>query len=398
MTNDIYQRDAQNYLAVYQRYPLILDRGEGVYLYGQDGRRYLDFLAGIAVNVLGHGYPPLVAAIAAQAGRLIHCSNLYYTAVQAEAAEKLVRLSGLGKAFFANSGAEANEGAIKLARRYGQRQSPDKYHIISATASFHGRTLATLTATGQPKYQQGFGPLPAGFSHVPYGDGAALAAAMNENTCAVLLETVQGEGGVHVPSREYLAQVRALCDSHGALLILDEIQSGVGRCGHFFAYEHFGLRPDIVTLAKGLGGGVPIGAFCARDEVAACFGPGDHGTTFGGNPLACAAANVVLDTVARPDFLNHVKAMGALLRAGLERLQARYPAHIREVRGLGLLLALELTEPGRAIVDDCLREGLIINCTAGQVLRFAPPLIVQREHIEALLEILERVLAGHWQK
>ena len=393
MHHAIYDRDARHYLPVFKRYPLILDHGDGVYLYDSEGRRYLDFLAGIAVNVLGHAYPPLVAAIAAQAARLIHCSNLYYTAAQAEAAERLTALSGLDKAFFANSGAEANEGAIKLARKYGYRRDPRKTTIITATASFHGRTLATLTATGQPKYREGFGPLPEGFRYVPYGDGDALAAAMDGNTCAVLLETVQGEGGVHVPTRDYLGRVRQLCDAHGALLILDEIQSGVGRCGSFFAYEAFGIRPDIVTLAKGLGGGVPIGAFCATDAAAAAFTVGDHGTTFGGNPLACAAANIVMDTIAAPDFLHHVRVMGDYLRAGLDRLRAAYPQHVRDVRGLGLMQGLELHHDGRAVVDACLHEGLIINCTAGNVLRFVPPLIIEREHIDTLITTLHAVLA-----
>ena len=393
MHHAIYDRDARHYLPVFKRYPLILDHGDGVYLYDSEGRRYLDFLAGIAVNVLGHAYPPLVAAIAAQAARLIHCSNLYYTAAQAEAAERLTALSGLDKAFFANSGAEANEGAIKLARKYGYRRDPRKTTIITATASFHGRTLATLTATGQPKYREGFGPLPEGFRYVPYGDGDALAAAMDGNTCAVLLETVQGEGGVHVPTRDYLSRVRQLCDAHGALLILDEIQSGVGRCGSFFAYEAFGIRPDIVTLAKGLGGGVPIGAFCATDAAAAAFTVGDHGTTFGGNPLACAAANIVMDTIAAPDFLHHVRVMGDYLRTGLDRLRAAYPQHVRDVRGLGLMQGLELHHDGRAVVDACLHEGLIINCTAGNVLRFVPPLIIEREHIDTLITTLHAVLA-----
>ena len=393
MHHAIYDRDARHYLPVFKRYPLILDHGDGVYLYDSEGRRYLDFLAGIAVNVLGHAYPPLVAAIAAQAARLIHCSNLYYTAAQAEAAERLTALSGLDKAFFANSGAEANEGAIKLARKYGYRRDPRKTTIITATASFHGRTLATLTATGQPKYREGFGPLPEGFRYVPYGDGDALAAAMDGNTCAVLLETVQGEGGVHVPTRDYLSRVRQLCDAHGALLILDEIQSGVGRCGSFFACEAFGIRPDIVTLAKGLGGGVPIGAFCATDAAAAAFTVGDHGTTFGGNPLACAAANIIMDTIAAPDFLHHVRVMGDYLRTGLDRLRAAYPKHVRDVRGLGLMQGLELHHDGRAVVDACLHEGLIINCTAGNVLRFVPPLIIEREHIDTLITTLHAVLA-----
>ena len=391
----IYAKDAAGYLPVFNRCKIVLDHGEGVYVFDNNGRKYIDFLAGIAVNVLGHAYVPLVKTIAEQAGRMIHCSNLYYTQAQADAAERLVRLSGLGKAFFANSGAEANEGAIKIAHKYAHAKDPEKSQIITAWHSFHGRTLATLTATGQPKYHEGFGPLPAGFDYVHYGEIEELARMMSAKTCAVMLETIQGEGGVHVPTAEYLKRVRELCDEHGALLIFDEIQSGMGRTGKLFAYEHFGVKPDIVTLAKGLAGGVPIGAFVVTDEVAGAFHAGDHGTTFGGNPLACAAANVVLDTVQKEGILGHVDKVGAYFREKLEGFRKKHPTLIKEVRGMGLLLGMELTTEGRGIVDECLAQGAIINCTAGNVLRFVPPLIVKEAHIDELCAILEPILAKY---
>ena len=391
----IYAKDAAGYLPVFNRYKIVLDHGEGVYVFDNNGRKYIDFLAGIAVNVLGHAYVPLVKTIAEQAGRMIHCSNLYYTQAQADAAERLVRLSGLGKAFFANSGAEANEGAIKIAHKHAHAKDPEKSQIITAWHSFHGRTLATLTATGQPKYHEGFGPLPAGFDYAHYGEIEELARMMSAKTCAVMLETIQGEGGVHVPTAEYLKRVRELCDEHGALLIFDEIQSGMGRTGKLFAYEHFGVKPDIVTLAKGLAGGVPIGAFVVTDEVAGAFHAGDHGTTFGGNPLACAAANVVLDTVQKEGILGHVDKVGAYFREKLEGFRKKHPTLIKEVRGMGLLLGMELTTEGRGIVDECLAQGAIINCTAGNVLRFVPPLIVKEAHIDELCAILEPILAKY---
>lgn len=389
---EIFAKDQASYLPVFARYAIVLEHGDGVYVYDVKGRRYLDFLGGIAVNVLGHAHPALVRAISSQAARLIHCSNLYYTQTQAEAAARLANLSGLGKVFFGNSGAEANEGAIKLARKYAWRKDPAKVEIITAHHSFHGRTLAALTATGQPKYHEGFGPLPGGFSYVDYGDGDALEAAMSDKTCAVLLETIQGEGGVHVPPAGYWQRVCALCDRYDACLILDEIQSGMGRTGTFFAYEGFDVQPDIVTLAKGLAGGVPIGAFIAKDTVAAAFGSGDHGSTFGGNPLACAAALAVLDEMEKPDFLPHVREMGAYFQGQLEKLRQKYPALILSVRGRGLLLGAELSRPGREIVDACLAEGSIINCTAENVLRFVPPLIVTKAQIDELTVILDRIL------
>ncbi|MBQ1335515.1 MAG: acetylornithine transaminase [Selenomonadaceae bacterium] len=389
---DIFEKDAKDYLPVFNRYKIVLDHGDGVYVYDNTGKKYIDFLGGIAVNVLGHAYKPLVDAVAGQTGRLIHCSNLYYTQPQADAASKLVELSGLGKAFFGNSGAEANEGAIKIARKYAHGISPDKSQIITAWDSFHGRTIATLTATGQPKYHEGFGPLPEGFDYVHYNDIAELEKLMSDKTCAVMLETIQGEGGVHPPKDDYLKKVRALCDKYHALLILDEIQAGIGRSGKFFAYENYGIKPDIVTLAKGLAGGVPIGAFIVTDEVAKAFHAGDHGTTFGGNPLACAAANVVLYTVPRKEFLKNVEEVGAYFRQKLEDLQKKYPSLITEIRGKGLILGAQLSKPGRDIVNEVLEKGAIINCTAGSVLRFIPPLIITKEQVDEVLGILASVL------
>ena len=349
---------------------------------------YLDFLAGIAVNVLGYDYKPLVTAISEQAKLLIHCSNLYYTQPQAEAARKLVELSGLDRAFFGNSGAEANEGAIKVARKFAHSIDKNKSKIITALDSFHGRTLATLTATGQPHYHEGYEPLPGGFEYVKFNDIDALEKLVDDQTCAVMLETIQGEGGVHPPDPDYFRKVRELCDKHRALLILDEIQCGMGRTGKFFAYENYGIKPDVVTLAKGLAGGVPIGAFICTDEVANSMKPGDHGTTFGGNPLACAAANVVLDTISRKSFLDHVAEVGKYFKEKLVELQQKFPDLIRDVRGDGLLLGAELSKPGRRVVELCMKRGAIINCTVGNVLRFVPPLIVEKDQIDELVEIL----------
>ena len=396
MTDEqIYESDKRDYLPVFARYQIVLDHGEGVYVYDTHGKKDVDFLGGIAVNVLGHNHPALVKAVAEQAGKMIHCSNLYYTQVQADAAEKLTKLSGFGKVFFGNSGAEANEGAIKVARKYAHTISPDKSQIITALHSFHGRTLATLTATGQPKYQEGFGPLPAGFDYVEYNNIEALEKMMSENTAAVMLEPIQGEGGVHVPTAEYLKKVRALCDKYNAVLIFDEIQTGIGRTGEFFAYDKFGVKPDVVTLAKGLAGGVPIGAFITSDKIADVLHAGDHGSTFGGNPLACAAADVVLATVGNEAFLKHVEEMGDYMKSRLETIKAKFPTLVKEVRGVGLILGMEINKPGRDIVNACLEKGSIINCTAGNVLRFVPPLIVEKEHIDEVCDILEAVLPAY---
>ena len=392
----IFARDDNNYLPVFNRYKIVLDHGEGAYLYDINGKKYIDFLAGIAVNVLGHGCKPLVDAISNQAAKVIHVSNLYYTEPQANAAAKLVNLSGLDRVFFANSGAEANEGAIKIARKFAKSFSEDKTQIITAWDSFHGRTLATLTATGQPKYHKGFEPLPAGFDYVHYNDIDELAEKISDKTCAVMLETIQGEGGVYTPKDDYLQKVRELCDKNNALLILDEIQAGIGRSGKFFAYEKYGIKPDIVTLAKGLAGGVPIGAFICTEKVANALHPGDHGTTFGGNPLACAAANVVLDTVPDEKFLSHVEEVGIYFKNKLIDLQKKYPEQISEVRGEGLILGVQLSnskKSGVEIVNECMKRGAIINCTVGTVLRFIPPLIITNEQVDEVIKILDEVFA-----
>ena len=389
--SEIITRDQESYLPVFSRYPIVLDHGDGSYVWDVNGRKYLDALGGIAVNVLGHNYAPLVNAIGDQAKRLIHVSNLYYTEPQADAATKLSGLTAGGKVFFGNSGAEANEGAIKAARKYAHTIRPNKSQIITALGSFHGRTLATLTATGQEKFHRGFEPLPQGFDYVPFNDIAALETQMNENTAAVMLEPIQGEGGVRTPADGYLQQVRELCDKYDALLIFDEIQTGMGRTGSFYAYKMYGVTPDIVTLAKGLAGGVPTGAFIVTENIDAAFHAGDHGSTFGGNPLACAAANVVLDTIANDDFLAGVRDVGAHFKQALTNLQKKYPAHIVEVRGTGLILGMEMkeSEDAAAIARRMLEQGVIINCTAGNVLRFIPPLIFSKNEVDELIAVLD---------
>ena len=393
---EVFAQDSKYYMPVFSRYPLVLSHGEGPYLYDTEGKKYIDFLAGIAVNVLGHAHPQLVKAISEQAGRLIHCSNLYYTEPQVRLIEKLAHLSELDRVFIANSGAEANEGAMKLARKYGKLKNPDKFEIVTAEHSFHGRTLATLTATGQPKYREGYEPLPGGFQYVPFNDKNALAAVVNEKTCAVMIEPVQGEGGIHVPIDGYLQYARELCDQYDALLIFDEIQSGMGRTGTFLACQGYGVKPDIVTLAKGLAGGVPIGAFLATEAAAAAFAPGDHGSTFGGNPLACAAALAVLDVIETENLMANSVAIGTYLIDQLVALQKKYPALIRKVRGKGLMAGAELSKPGREVVDLCMKQGVIINCTAGNVLRFVPPLNINRGHVDEVITVLDAVLEK-WQ-
>ena len=393
----IFAKDKDDYMPVFARYNIVLDHGDGPYLYDTNGKKYIDYLAGIAVNVVGHNYKPLVDAISRQAAKMIHCSNLYYTEVQVEAAEKLKKLSGMDKVFFANSGAEANEGAIKLARKYATDIDPEKIQIISALHSFHGRTIATLTATGQDHYHHGFGPLPEGFDYVPFNDIEALEAKMSDKTCAVMLEAIQGEGGVHVPDEDYLPKVRALCDKYNAVLIFDEVQCGMGRTGTFFGCQQFGVKPDIVTLAKGLAGGVPIGAFLATDKVASAFHPGDHGSTFGGNPLACAAACVVLDALTKDNLMKNAVQVGAYLKEKFNAYKEKYPALIKEVRGRGLILGMELSRPGREIANECLDYGAIINCTAGNVLRFVPPLNITKAHVDELIAILDKVLPKYAQ-
>jgi len=379
----------------YARYPLTLVSASGCRVRDNDDHEYLDFISGIAVNTLGHAHPRLTEALCSQAGSMLHCSNLFHIPQQQKLAARLCSLSGLHKAFFCNSGAEANEAAIKLARKYFYDRNSPRRHFITATQSFHGRTINTLTASGQDKVKIGFDPLPPGFSHVPMNDIAALAEAINEHTAAVLLEPLQGEGGVHTAHADYLQQVRSLCDEHGILLLLDEVQTGIGRCGTMFAFEQAGIRPDILTLAKGLGGGVPIGAMLADESIAASFGPGTHGSTFGGNPLSCSAALTVLDVIEEEHLLANCRQRGEQLTAGLEGLHKAYPM-IREVRGAGLLIGAALDEasaiPAADIITACRELGLLILPAGPKVLRFLPPLNVTASEVDEALARLARAL------
>lgn len=380
-------------MRTYRRAPVAFVSGQGARLVDAEGKTYLDFVAGIAVSVLGHNHPALTAAIRNQASRLLHVSNLYHIPQQADLARWLVEHSACHRAFFCNSGAEANEAAIKLARRWGRRNGGARYEIIVAEHSFHGRTLGTLAATVQPKYQQGFEPLPAGFVPVPFGDVEALSGAIGPATCAVMLEPIQGEGGIHIPPSAYLPEVRRLCDERGLLLILDEVQSGMGRTGKLFAYEHAGIAPDVLTLAKGLGGGVPIGALLATAEVADAFGPGDHGSTFGGNPLVCAAALAVVTTIEREDIVRRAAHVGAYALQRLRALAARHEV-ITEVRGLGLMLAVELSVEAAPIVDACRERGLLVNAVKPNTLRLVPPLVITTADVDEAVEMLDAVLAA----
>ncbi len=384
--------DASRYLMnTYSRYPLLLVKGRGTRVYDYDGKEYLDFVGGIAVNVLGHCHPRVVVAIQKQAQRLIHVSNLYHIEPQIRLARLIVENSFADRVFFCNSGAEANEAAIKLARRYGKEHfGEERYWIITAYNSFHGRTMATITATGQEKVRKGFEPLLPGFKYVPFDDIDALKDALDEKTCAVMLEPIQGEGGVRLPSQEYFKEVRSLCDETGALLILDEVQTGMGRTGRLFAYEHYGIEPDIMTLAKGLGGGVPIGAMLAREDVAASFTPGTHASTFGGNPLVCQAALATIETLLEDDryILRECERLGEYLINRLYKLQEEFSGIIVDIRGKGLMVGLELTRECQPIVRAAMERGLLINCTAGTTLRFTPPLTITEEDIDRALDIL----------
>jgi acetylornithine/N-succinyldiaminopimelate aminotransferase len=386
--------DSARYLMnTYNRFPIVLRKGRGMKVWSADGKEYLDFVGGVAVNCLGHCHPKVVVAIQKQAQRLIHVSNYYHIEPQIKLAKLLVENSFADKVFFCNSGAEANEAAIKLARRYFREQvGVNRFGIITALNSFHGRTLATVTATGQAKFQAGFEPLVPGFTHVEFNDIDAVDKAITKETSAVMIEPIQGEGGVKVPDPDYLRDLRELCDRHGILLILDEVQTGIGRTGKLFAYEHFGITPDIMTLAKGLGGGVPIGAMLATEKVAAGFEPGTHATTFGGNPLVCAAAVATMEVLLEDGFvLDQCRRMGKYFQKRLEELKKEFPSVIADIRGIGLMIGMELTRDGGPIVKACMDKGLLINCTAGNVLRFTPPLIVTEKEIDHLIDTLEQI-------
>lgn len=386
-------RDSARYLAnTYARFPVVLVRGRGDRLWDSDGKEYLDFAAGIAVDVLGHCHPKVVEAIKAQAETLLHVSNLYHIEPQIRLAQALCEHSFADKVFFCNSGAEANEAAIKLARRYAKvRWGPDRYEIVCMRDSFHGRTMATLTATGQEKHQRGFEPLLPGFKHIPFNDLRAAEQAIDSRTCAVLVEPIQGEGGVRVPDDDYLPALRQLCSDRDVLLMLDEVQTGMGRTGRLFAYEHWGVEPDVMTLAKALGGGLPIGAMLAKEEVASAFVPGSHASTFGGSPFITAAALAALTAIIEERLPQRAAKIGAYFLGRLRELVQRYP-YAKEARGKGLILALELAVPAKPIVDRCLQLGLLILTAGDQILRFVPPLIIGEAEVDEALSILDQAL------
>jgi acetylornithine/N-succinyldiaminopimelate aminotransferase len=378
----------------YGRQNFALERGKGCFVWDADGNRYLDLVAGIAVNNVGHCRPEVVNAIQNQAGKLIHCSNLYWIENQVRLAKLIVDHSCGEKVFFCNSGAEANEGAIKLARKWAlKKYGRLRPGVVSAVNSFHGRTFGALTATGQKKYQKDFNPMTPGFKHVEYNDIQALREAADDTVAAVLLETLQGEGGVIPAAQEYMSGVKALCEERGLLLIIDEVQTGLGRTGKLFGYEHYAIEPDVFTLAKGLGGGFPIGALVARGEAALAFEPGDHASTFGGNPLATAAGEAALSVILKENLSGAAEEKGAYIRKRLIKMQKKYPI-IQDIRVWGLMVGIQLSAEGKDIVDRCLADFVIINCVQGNVLRLVPPLIISREEIDHALEVLEKAIAA----
>ncbi|MDD3926637.1 MAG: aspartate aminotransferase family protein [bacterium] len=393
----IKELESRYVMQTYGRLPVVFVSGKGSCLTDVDGRRYLDFVSGLAVNALGHCHPAITAAIAEQAGRLVHTSNIYYTEPQVLVAEKLSSMSGLERVFFCNSGAEANEAAIKLARkRASVVLGEGRYEIITAFKSFHGRTMATLTATGQSKYQDGFQPLLEGFRHAVFNDLSSFISQAGDRTCAVMLEPVQGEGGIYAADAEFLQGLRRFCDDNSLLLIFDEVQSGLGRTGRNFAWQHYDVKPDIMTLAKALGGGLPIGAMLADEKAAGAFSPGDHASTFGGNPVACAAAIAFLRVLEEEDILGNVCRMSAYLQDGLLGLSRDLPDFVEGFRGVGLMLALELKVPSaRAVVAESLKMGLLLNAIGDTTIRFLPPLNVTAAEIDEALDILKTAIQGH---
>ncbi|MBP1738259.1 MAG: acetylornithine and succinylornithine aminotransferase [Deltaproteobacteria bacterium] len=386
---------ADKYLfPTYKRPPFVLVKGEGCRVWDEKGKEYLDFVGGIAVCALGHSSPIVTRALDEQSKTLVHVSNLYYTRPQVELARLLVENSFADRVFFCNSGAEANEAAIKIARRYTREKfGPGKHTIICMQGSFHGRTMATLSATGQFKVQIGYDPLLEGFKFVPFNDLAALRNAVDDTVCAVMLEPIQGEGGIVVPHPDYLKGVKEICREKGALLIFDEIQTGMGRTGRLFAYEHFGVSPDIMSLAKALGNGLPIGAMLSTEALSSAFGPGSHASTFGGTPLVTAVSKAVLSSLLNDGWLEHCRNMGTYFMARLEELKKRH-ACIKEVRGLGLIIGVELDRPGAPVLEACVQRGFLINCAQEKVLRFVPPLVVTKKEIDQLIEALDAVLDG----
>jgi len=390
--SDLTDLENKYYMQVARRQPVVIVRGEGTRVWDENEKEYLDFTSGWAVNTLGHCHPVLVRAIEEQARTLMQTSNQFYTVPQVKLAQLLVENSCLDRVFFSNSGAEANEGVVKLARKYGKTHRNGAYEIITALNSFHGRTLTMAAATGQPAYQEQWQPLAPGFVNVPYDDIEAIKGATNSLTCAVMLEPVQGEGGVNIPSPDYLKQVRAWCDEQGLVMVLDEVQTGIGRLGTLFGYQRFGVEPDAITLAKGLGGGVPIGAFMAKEEFCV-LAPGDHGSTFGGNALTCAGAFAVVDYVVQNDIPAHADTVGQHLKEGLNALASRYEI-INEVRGMGLLIAVQFnSDISGQVVSLCNEEGLLLNPVRPNAIRFMPPLNVSTQEVDTALERLGRALS-----
>lgn len=392
--DDIIQMDKNYYMNTFgDRIPVCFQYGKGINLWDTEGKKYYDFFSGIAVNALGHSHPALVRAIKEQAEKLIHCSSLYYIENQAKLAKVLVENSCADRVFFANSGAEANEGAIKLARIYFKKKGFDnKYEIITLYNSFHGRTLGTVAATGQPKYQKPYYPLTPKFIHVPINDLQALENAISDSTCAVMLEPIQGESGVHPATVEYMKGVRKLCDEKGIILIFDEVQCGLGRTGKLFGYEHYGVEPDIFTLAKALGGGVPIGALLAKEFVAQAFEPGDHGSTFGGNPLACAAGLAVMQTIKEEKLVENAEAMGQYFKEKLAGLAEKHPV-ITEVRGKGLMIGIQFSfDKAVQVRNKCFEKGYLVGSVGNNVLRILPPLIITRQDIDGMVDVLDEAL------
>mgnify|MGYP000009146828 CR=1 FL=1 len=393
MNNENVVKMGQEYVMnTYGRHNFALVRGLESYVWDADGNKYLDMVAGIAVNNIGHCHPEVVKALREQAGTLIHCSNLYWIEPQVKLAKLLVKHSFAQKVFFCNSGAEANEAAIKLSRKYSfNKYGTQRAEIITALNSFHGRTMTTLSATGQEKYQKGFDPLTPGFKYVPYNDFPALKKAITPETCAVMLEPLQGEGGINVPTEEYMQNVRKLCDEKDILLIYDEIQTGLGRTGKLFAYEHYGIVPDIMTLAKGLGGGVPIGACLGGLKTADVFKPGEHAATFGGNPLSTAAALAAVSVIVDEGLAEQAKQKGIYLQEKIEAMKQNLPM-IAAVRGMGLMIGIVLNSEAKPIQEKCLKKGMLINCVQNNVLRLVPPLNITYKDLDKCLEILSEAL------
>ncbi|MEN3183838.1 MAG: aspartate aminotransferase family protein [Atribacterota bacterium] len=393
-SESIIEKEARYFLGTYQRMPAVFVRGEGTYLFDPEGNAYLDLLSGISVNLLGYGYGPLKEAIHAEVERVMHTSNLFYNVPQVELAEKLIHYSGFSKVFFVNSGAEANEVALKMARFYGKRKHGSRYAYVAFRRSFHGRTLLTLGVTGQEKFHRDLDPFPPGIFFGDLNDIESVRRVLSEEVCAIIVEPVQGEGGIYPCTLEFLAELRKICDERDILLIFDEVQCGMGRIGTLFAFEYFGVRPDIVTLAKGLGGGLPIGAVLVNEKIVEITHRGDHGSTFGGNPVAARSACVVVDTVSQEEFLRAVRKKGELLKERLESIRLSFPEKVREVRGLGLMWGLEVPKRAKEVAERMFMRKVLVNACNEDTVRFLPPLVVSEADLHRGMDILQEVLAG----